>query len=54
MGRSLQFASSPLLLSVDLKIAFWYLFFLNDRKRRADNFGISVIFFYIILYKSLF
>lgn len=32
---------TPLLLSVDLKIAFW---FLNDRKRRKDYFGISVLF----------
>lgn len=37
-----------LLLSVDLKIAFW---FLNDRKQREDYFGISVIF-NIFLYKS--
>lgn len=41
---------TPLLLSVDLKIAFW---FLNDRKHREDYFGISVIFFNIFLYKSL-
>lgn len=39
---------TPLLLSVDLKIAFW---FLNDRKQREDYFGISVIF-NIFLYKS--
>lgn len=32
---------TPLLLSVDLKIAFW---FLNDRKQREDYFGISVLF----------
>lgn len=38
---------TPLLLSVDLKIAFW---FLNDRKQREDYFGISVIF-NIFLYK---
>lgn len=39
---------TPLLLSVDLRIAFW---FLNDRKQREDYFGISVIF-NIFLYKS--
>lgn len=39
---------TPLLLSVDLKIAFW---FLNDRKQREDYFGISVIF-NIFLYKK--
>lgn len=39
----LQFALGPLLLSVDLKIAFW---FLNDRKQSEEYFGISVIFIY--------
>lgn len=39
---------TPLLLSVNLKIAFW---FLNDRKQREDYFGISVIF-NIFLYKK--
>lgn len=42
---------TPLLLSVNLKIAFW---FLNDRKQREDYFGISVIFFNIFLYKKKF
>lgn len=56
VGCHLQFALSPLLLSVDRKIAFWYFlfyFFLNDRKQREDYFGISVILSHIILYKSL-
>lgn len=39
----LQFALGPLLLAVDLKIAFW---FLNDRKQSEEYFGISVIFIY--------
>lgn len=38
---------TPLLLSVNLKIAFW---FLNDRKQREDYFGISVIFFLIYFF----
>lgn len=42
---------TPLLLSVNLKIAFW---FLNDRKQREDYFGISVFFFNIFLYKKKF
>lgn len=39
----------PLLLSVDLKIAFWFLY---DRKQREDNFGIS-FFFSIYLFKKV-
>lgn len=40
----------PLLLSVDLKIAFWFLY---DRKQREDNFGISFFFFSIYLFKKV-
>lgn len=50
MSFTVCISRTPLLLSVDLKIAFW---FLNDRKQREVYFGISVIF-NIFLYKSLF
>lgn len=36
------------MLSVHLKIAFWFLY---DRKQREDNFGIS--FFLIYLFKKV-
>lgn len=41
---------SPLLLSVDLQIAFWY-FFMTESKRE-DYFGISLFFLYNSLQKS--
>lgn len=50
-GMSFTVCITPLLLSVDLKIAFW---FFNDRKHREDHFGISVIFFIYFFTKVCF